>query len=149
MRIEQLASEEQRSSYTQRIILTHEDITESAANTAQTIAIMTVLAGQALLGAALKLVTPFKDASDNAFNSTTIKVGDGIDDDRAINSQQANENGTEVLYGVNDPAKLPYVYLADDTIDIIFGSMAAKALSDIDVGEVHILLAIADVTKVA
>lgn len=142
-----LTSEERLQGFTHRVVLTHEDLTETAANTAQTIALVSVVAGQVLLRAANKVITAFKDASDTAFNSNTLIVGDGGDTDRANNSQQLNENGTEVLYGVNDPAKLPYVFTAADTIDAIVGSMAAKSLSDIDTGEVHILLQIANLNK--
>lgn len=127
-----------QTGFTHLVILTHEDLTQATANTAQVIALLTVAAGDAVFRAATVLVTPFTDASDAAFNSTAITVGE-TDADRFIVSQQLNSNGTEVFYGVH-PSTTPFVFTAADTIDITFNSMAAKALVDIDAGELHVYL---------
>ena len=139
--------------FTHRIRVTHEDLTETTVNTAQTIALLNVKAGTFVDRAAMVLVTPFEDASDANFNSNTILVGDGSVTDRYLRSNtddtglQVNVNGTEVLYHVNPVAAstagldtAPFMYTADDTIDLVFGSMAAKALSNLDVGILDIYL---------
>jgi hypothetical protein len=125
------------------------DLTQTTANTAQVLELISVKAGDALLNAATHLETKFQDASDAAFNTTPLTVGDGSDADRAINSQELNVNGTEVVFAANDPAKLPYVFTADDTIDATFGSMAAKALNDIDTGKLHVYLRIARLPRLS
>ena len=128
--------------YTHRVKLTHADLTEATANTAQTIQILSVAIGDVVQDAAYKLVTKYEDASDNAFNVTSIVVGDGGSTSRYIPSKELNVNGTEIVNWATSAATntLPYAYLAADTIDVIFTSMAAKALVDIDAGEVHIFL---------
>lgn len=128
--------------FTHLIILTFDDLTEVTANTAQTIALLAVQAGDAVLRAATLLKTAFTDASDAAFNTTAAVIGDGGDTDRFIASQELNSNGTEVFYKVH-PSTTPFVYTAADTIDIVVSAMAAKALNDIDAGELHVYLGIA------
>lgn len=140
--------EERHHGANRLIIITHEDLTEGTANTAQTIAIANVKPGTKWSVCDTELVTPFKDASDAAFNTTAITIGDGGDVDRGMASQELNENGTEVRYKSN-PNTLPYTYLVADTIDLIVGSMAAKALADIDVGELRIYLKLSNIPEIA
>jgi len=148
MKVQRLGEyEERRHRATHRVILTHADLTEATANTAQTIALLTVTAGTVLHSCFTRLVTAFADASDAAFNATAITIGDGGDVDRAITSQELNVNGTEVLFKANANT-LPYAYLAGDTIDIVVGSMSAKSLVDIDTGELQIYLAVSDLTDI-
>jgi hypothetical protein len=82
--------------FTHKAIVTHVDLTESTADTDQTIALLSVVAGDVVQKAAFQLVTAFKDASDAAFNDTQVQVGDGNDTDEYIAATQVNENGTEV-----------------------------------------------------
>ncbi len=131
--------------YTHKVIITHSDLTEAAANTAQTIELLDVAAGDVVHTAAVKLVTAFSDASDTAFNSTTLIVGDDGSTNRFVTSQELNVNGSEVLYKAATNTA-PHAYTAANTVDAIFGSMAAKSLSDIDAGEVHIFLGVNKLT---
>ncbi len=128
--------------FTDRIDFTYADLTETASNTAQTVQLITVPAGTVVFNAAYRLTTTFQDADDNAFNTTTFKLGDGGDDDRFIVSKELNENGTEVVYWAtaNATSTLPYMYTAEDTIDATIGSMTAKVLDNIDTGKVSIFL---------
>jgi hypothetical protein len=135
-------NERASTGFTHRINITHEDLTETTANTAQTIAIFTVAAGDYVADAAVAVTTKFEDASDNAFNATTVIVGDDGNDDRYIASQEVNANGSFVLYGPAVNSTVKYAYLAANTVDIKFGSMAAKSLSDIDVGELDVFLSV-------
>jgi hypothetical protein len=148
MNIFVLPNEERVSSgFTHRVELTHADLTETAANTAQTIAILTVAAGDMVRNCATKLVIPFEDASDNALNTTTLIVGDDGSTNRYLASQELNLNGTEI--DAKAGVATGHVFTAANTIDAIFGSMAAKSLSDIDAGEVHIFLAITELNKLS
>lgn len=149
MKIYPLTTEERlQGGFTHRVVLNFEDLTETATATAQTILGPAVKAGQVLWRAAVRLGTPFTDASDAAFNTTTLIVGDDGSTNRAIASMELNSNGTEVFYKAN-PTTLPYAFLADNTIDFIFGSMTAKALNDIDAGEVTVFLEISDLNQLA
>jgi hypothetical protein len=127
--------------FTHKAIVTHEDLTESTADTDQTIALLSVAAGDVVEKAAYKLVTTFEDASDAAFNDTKVQVGDGTDTDEYIAATQVNENGTEVLFAANVNT-VPFAYTAPDTVDLKVESMTAKSLSNIDAGEIHIYLAV-------
>ena len=118
--------------------ITHEDLTEATANTAQTIVLMNVESKVAVECVYVDLITPFKDASDSALNTTTLIVGDDGDTDGLLASQELNENGTEVLMKAGTGTL--HVFAADDTVDATFGSMSAKSLVNIDVGEVDIYL---------
>jgi hypothetical protein len=128
------------------LFYSHEDLTEATANTAQ------VLTFNIASKMSVQLIenvvdVPFKDASDAAFNTTPLIIGDGGDTARYLASQELNVNGTEVLFKKGTTANL--VYTADDTIDLTFGSMAAKSLSDIDTGRGRALFRIQDRRAVA
>lgn len=82
---------------THRIVLKYSDLTETATNTDQTFSVLTLPANSNIRLTAAKLVKAFSDASDSGFNSTTVKVGDGSDDDRLLPAIQVNENGTEIV----------------------------------------------------
>ena len=127
--------------FTHQIVVTHSDLTETTAATAQTIEILSVAPGDVVEKAAFKLVTPFEDASDSAFNDTNIEVGDGGDTDRFIASTEVNENGTEIDFAANANTTA-YAYTAADTVDLKVNSMSAKSLSNLDAGEIHIYLAV-------
>ena len=127
--------------FTHKAIVTHVDLTESTADTDQTIALLSVVAGDVVEKAAFQLVTAFSDASDAAFNDTKVQVGDGSDTDEYIAAKQVNENGTEVLFAANVNT-VPFAYTAADTVDLLVESMTAKSLSDLDAGEIHIYLAV-------
>ena len=127
--------------FTHKAIVTHVDLTETTADTDQTIALLSVVAGDVVEKAAFQLVTAFSDASDAAFNDTKVQVGDGSDTDEYIAAAQVNENGTEVLFAANVNT-VPFAYTAADTVDLLVESMTAKSLSNLDAGEIHIYLAV-------
>lgn len=132
--------------FTHKAIVTHVDLTETTADTDQTIALLSVVAGDVVEKAAFQLVTAFSDASDAAFNDTKVQVGDGSDTDEYVAATQVNENGTEVLFAANVNT-VPFAYTAADTVDLLVESMTAKSLSDLDAGEIHIYLAVTKLTS--
>jgi hypothetical protein len=133
--------------FTHQVVVTHEDLTETTADTDQTIALLSVVAGDVVEKAAFKLVTAFEDASDAAFDDTNVSVGDGGDTDRFIASTEVNENGTEVDFAANANTTA-YAYTAADTVDLLVESMTAKSLSNIDAGELHIYLAVTKLSAI-
>jgi hypothetical protein len=142
MKVYELPAETKAATgFTHKAIVTHVDLTESTADTDQTIALLSVVAGDVVEKAAYKLVTAFSDASDSALNDTKVQVGDGTDTDEYIAATQVNVNGTEVLFAANVNT-VPFAYTAADTVDLLVESMTAKSLSNIDAGEIHIYLAV-------
>jgi len=128
--------------FTHQVIVTHEDLTLTTADADQTIALLSVVAGDVVDKAAYKLVTAFSDASDAALNDTKVQVGDGGDTDRFLAAAQVNANdASEVFYKANANTTA-YAYTAADTVDLLVESMTAKSLSNIDAGEIHIYLAV-------
>lgn len=144
MKLIQLKEEEMvlHQGATHIAIVTHTDLTEATANTAQVIALMTVAAKMAVGCVKAVLKTPFTDASDAAFNTTAVTVGDGNSANALLTSMELNSNGTEVFLKFGTATQT--VYTGADTVDITFNSMADKALVDIDAGEVHIYLKLTD-----
>lgn len=148
MLVQQLGEfEERHHDATHRVIVKAADLTVLATATAQTIQLLPVKAGTVWTFCSDKLVTPFQDASDSGFNTCAATIGDGGAVARGMASQELNVNGTEVLYKAN-PNTLPYAYLVDDTIDLVVGSQTGKALNDIDVGELHIYLKLANLNSI-
>lgn len=116
--------------------ITHEDLTETAANTAQVIDLIDVEAGDILEALWVDNATPLQDDSDAAFNTTVLTVGDADDADRFLTSAELNVNGTEVLGKMG--LGMPYMFPEAKTIKATIGSMAAKSLVNIDTGEFKI-----------
>ena len=111
------------------------DLTVTAANTLQTFTLCTLKAGDIITKVAWRAKTFLKDASDTAYNNNTMSVGHTGDVAAHIAAIQVNENGTEVRQGFSNTA---VHYAAADILTVTVNSMAAKALNDIDVGEIEI-----------
>lgn len=124
----------------------HEDLTETTANTAQVLTFPIAARMSAQVVQSI-IDVPLEDESDNAFNTTTLIVGDGDNDDALLTSQELNVNGSEVP--LKRGTGTVTVYTESDTIDLTFGSMAAKSLSNLDKGRGHVLLNIQDARVVA
>jgi hypothetical protein len=130
--------------YTHKFVVTHADLTKTDANSPQSVTLLSLDQGDVIANAAYKLVTAFEDASDSAFNVTTLAVGDD-DVDEFIDEAEVNKNGTKIFYAGPVADSIPKVYNAatDGPVTATFMSMADKSLSDIDAGEVHIFLHVA------
>ena len=125
-----------------RFVIDHTDLTTSTDNTAQDITLITLPAYSVVLSAATYLKTPFQKTGTSAYNSNLLIVGDSSDTDRLIASQQLNVNGTEVLAKAQ-ASTIPYAYEAATAIVANFASMASYDLLELDAGEVHIFLEVA------
>jgi len=130
--------------FNHRFVIDHTDLTEATNNTAQVIPLITLPVGTVVKSAAIYLNVPLEDSSDAAFNNTALTVGDAGDAARFLASTQLNENGTEVFAAAAPPAKVPHAYAAATTVNATIGSMTAKALADIDTGEVWVYLETSD-----
>jgi hypothetical protein len=126
-----------------RFVITHEDVTESTDNTAQDITLITLPAYSVVKSAATYLKTPFKQAGDASYDSNTVIVGDAADDNRYIASQQINLNGTEILAQAQ-ASTTPFANVAATAVVAKFASMASYSLADLDAGEIHIFLEVAE-----
>lgn len=128
-------------------VITADHLTVTATNTAQDLVLATIPIGATIQKVAVRLKVPFKDVSDPAFNSTAFILGDAGSANRLITSAQLNENGTEITYpSITNTA---YQYTAATDLVANFASMAAKALNNLDVGEVHIFVQLVDTKPLA
>ena len=79
------------------VVITHEDLTTSTTNTAQTLTnALPVKAKQSVELVACMLKTAFSDDATNAFNGLTVTVGDGTDADLFLASTELNVYSNEV-----------------------------------------------------
>lgn len=127
-------------------VVTHADLTEATAATAQTVALATVGANVSARVIKSKVIVPFEDVDDADHNTTAVTVGDGGSATRFLASQEMNVNGAEVLLKLGSGTEL--VYTVDDTVDAFFTAPAAgKTLAALDKGEVHFFLQIQNGTR--
>lgn len=132
--------------YNYRFVITHEDLTTAADNTAQDITLITLPAYSVVKSAATYLKTPFQLVGTTAYNNNVLLVGDSVDPDRFIASQQINVNGTEILAKAH-PSTTPHAYVASTAVVANFASMAAYDLLELDAGEIHIYLEVAELAS--
>jgi hypothetical protein len=144
MKLYELPNETKLSGFTHKAVITHEDLTTTTDNTAQSVTLLEVEPGDIVQRAAFKLVTAFENTASTAFNVTTLAVGDD-DVDEFIDETEVNKNGTEVFYASHINADTPKVYTSATTgpITATFMSMASESLAELNAGEVHVYLGIA------
>lgn len=121
-------------------VVDHTDLTQATANTAQVIPAFTAAAGDLVRVVGTHLGETFEDTEDAAFNSTALTIGDAGSANRFLASQQLNENGTEVISKAGEAAS--YAYNTATAVNLTFGSMSAKSLSDINKGKLYVYFSI-------
>ena len=129
-----------------RFVIDHPDLTVSADNTAQDITLITLPAFSVVMRAATYLKTPFQLIGTTAYNSNILQVGDAADPDRYITAQQLNVNGTEVLAKAQ-ASTTPFAYETATAVVANFASMASYDLAELNAGEVHIFLEVAQLDQ--
>lgn len=134
--------------FTHKAIIDHVDLTVTTADADQTIALLSVPAGALVVKAAIKLVTAFEDLSDATLNDTKVQLGDGGDTDRFVTATQVNDNDANEVFFKSHANTTAYAYTSADTIDLLVESMTAKSLSDIDAGELHVYLAVTELSEI-
>ena len=130
---------------THLIDVSHEDLTETTADTAQNVT-LSVVSGELFDVTAVRLVEAFEDSSDSDFDDTALQIGDEDSANRFLASTQLNENGTTVSFKEGALAGRGYAYNATKEIRINFGSMTAKKLSDLDKGRLVVFVRKVDLT---
>jgi hypothetical protein len=148
MIVRPLGTQEQagQTGFTHVAVITADDLTNATAAAAQTITLVTLAAFDVIVKVGWYLKTAFKDVSDTAFNTTTMSVGDIAAVATHIAATELNENGTEIFSHYSNTAVR---YTAADKIAVTFNSMAAKALLNIDVGELHVFFTLLRMSNLA
>jgi hypothetical protein len=121
-------------------IITTEDLTQATVAAAQTITLAPINAGDVVLRVFWRLRAPFQQTTDATFNSDTISVGDSASITTYLTAAEANLNGAYVTYRFSGTAVL---YTANDNILVTVNSMAAKALVNLNRGELHLFFGLA------
>jgi hypothetical protein len=152
-------------------VIQDDDLTTATTNTAQTLT-MTIASNQAVQVLWAVCTERFVDNATNAFNSLTMIIGDGTDDDLFLESMQLCKYGTEVLVkpgrswqegvtvtttsaavaGTNFVKSVSIaaqtigrkIYTVADTVDFKFTGPTSYAVSALDAGEVRVYLKIVD-----
>jgi hypothetical protein len=138
-------NERAECAHTHVIEITADNLTVTATNTLQTFTLpFTFAIGDIVERVTWYLATPFQDASDAAFNTDTISVGDSVGGVATLlAAKEANVNGTEVLNTSAVPTGTPSTgFTAATNLTVTVNSMSAKALNDIDTGRVVIAVRI-------
>jgi len=99
-----------------------------------------VAAGDIIKRTEVHLTTPFKASGDSGLNDTKISFGDTGSATKFVNAVQINENGTEVIDTF--PGTENQIYTAAGQLQIQFGSMTGKTVSNLNVGKLYILFAL-------
>jgi hypothetical protein len=133
----QITDEVAQQTYTHRFDFSYLDIPAGiAVNTAQVFLLPKVVAGDEVIELFVRLVTPFANSADAAFNSTTIDIGDDVSPTTYATAIQLNLNGTNVPN--THIADKNNVYTAAHQLQIRLNSMAAKSLSNLNQGQLWI-----------
>ena len=126
--------------------ISHTDLTQTTADTAQAIQILAAPRGTLVEVVGTWLMEAFEDTADAAFNTTTLEIGDAADADRLLVSQETNVKGTEV-YAKAGTGAYAYDGATATAVNATFSAMAAKNLAALKTGKVRIYLRIVDLTK--
>jgi len=137
MRFTQLSIAEQAlNDMTHMLILTANDLTQATVATAQTFTIP-IPVGSTINQVEARLIIPFQNTADAAFNSDTVSVGDTGSATRWVNAVECNANGAFIT-APQFSATLGGPYAANQNLVVTVNSMAAKALNNINRGELHV-----------
>ena len=136
----QLLPQEERISLgaTHRIQLLASDLSEATVNTAQVIKLLDIPVGGIVRNVFLVNHQKFADASDAAFNTTAVTVGDAGTANKFVTSTELNANGAVVRFKAGTGTQAAYDAAA--VLNVTVGSMAAKAVKDLDVGELWVFV---------
>jgi hypothetical protein len=133
----QISNEVAQQAYTHRFDFSYQDIPSGIAlAAAQVFLLPKVVAGDEVIELFVRLITPFSNSADAAFNSTTIDIGDDVSPTTYATAIQINLNGTFVT-NTHIPDK-NNVYTAAHQLQIRLNSMAAKTLSSLNRGQIWI-----------
>ena len=135
----QAIEEQQGGDLNYRIDFSYRDITAGIANnTAFTLTLFKLLAGDWIMRAELHLTTPFANSTDTGFNSDTFSLGDTASATRYFSGVELNLNGSYVVDSLyNTPYNIAAAALPQDII-LTLNSMSGKSLSNLTQGKLWI-----------
>lgn len=152
MNIKKLSAEETRESgFTHKAVITHADLTAAATTEA-----LTILSGLGLgylvRAAAFRLVSGFVGTDVTALKLDVGWNGAAVDDaDGLLDNYEIATAGTEILAGTGNGAAFAanitgFAPVEAATIEALFSATGAN-VSVLTAGEVHIYLAVSDLSK--
>jgi hypothetical protein len=116
--------------------ITHEDLTQTGAGTAQTLLAFKVKAAlQSIQLINLELIEPFQDTATASTDSLLVEIGDDGDTDRLCTSTQININGTEVRQ--KQGTGTVHIFAADNTVDFLFTPKTGTTLASLNRGKLR------------
>ena len=121
-----------------QVVVTADDLTQASTNTAQSINLLPLAIGDVIRGVITYLRVPFQNRLDAAFNSDTVSIGDGGSVTQYTAAAEKNQNGSFVLEDLA-AASTWKVYTVADNLVLTMNSMVAKALVNLDIGEIHVI----------
>ena len=139
MRFVELAALEKASmDFTHQWIISANDLTQTAVATAQSF-LVAIPTGANINEVELRLIIPFQNTGDAAFNSDTVSVGDTALATRWVSAVECNQNGAFITVPQFSNT-LGGPYAASQNLVVTVNSMAAKALNNINRGELHVFV---------
>lgn len=127
--------------FTHKFTITHTNL-DSVWTSGTAYPIITLPAGQGVQSAGFRVVTNFSGAGIEL----TIKVGDGVDDDRYIAAKSIHADATYFTHWLSPVTTMPYVYTTSDTVDVIL-TCTGGTLAALTAGEINVFLNIVDLNK--
>lgn len=123
--------------------ITANDLTTATANTEQVLNLMAIPTDAFIEKVEARLIVPFEDVSDAALDSVTIDIGHTDNDDEWVAAAELCKNGTEITQPkYSNTAVGPFA--ASKYVTATFAATAGKLLSNVDKGEIQILLRLCD-----
>ena len=129
--------------FTHKVIIEKADFT-SATNT-QTLNLFSAPAGTVISNAAHRLVTPLV-SSDATVDSVAYSLGNTASATSIMSSTETLGAATEVVFKAMTVTAPVAITAASQNVVAAFTATAAKALNTVTAGEIHVFLAVADLT---
>src|SRR5262245_33256737 len=108
-------------------------IANNTAYTFNTAPLPILKAGDIVKRIQMYLSIPFANSADAALNDTKISIGDAGSSTRWANAVQINANGTPTITTFPGATE-NQIYTANSQVQVILGSMAAKTISNLNLG---------------
>lgn len=124
------------------------DLTQATVNTAQSLNVLALPTGAIVSEVEARLIVPFENTADAAFNSVTLDVGDTGSATRWFTAQQVNKNGAFIAVPILSATGVQGPYAASQFFTVNFNSIAAKALLALNKGEIQILFRVKDLKPI-
>jgi hypothetical protein len=132
--------------YTHVASITADDMTNAVDGAIQTLTLVALKAGDAIMRVFWHLKVPFQNTLEPANNTTTISVGDDAGVATHLAATQANLNGTEIIFAAGNTYVL---YVAASNLKITATPFAGTNLNELNRGELLVYFALARLKDVS